>query len=339
MTKSYSGSAVPRHFVFIMGDGAFVVQWDESRVQDILTGEYRGLRDDTFGHAITDYELNQLMAAGRVEAYNRNWVWLYSLPEPNRFQTELKTQERVRDRFRAFYLNTTLPKSQLEQIRSLLLNLGLGDDFSAQGRGGLVVIAGREGNPFLHFKEAEQIQKKLTVKAPELFRDSAIAFVEIRLDDNHHDEDNKRPEDNTDLATIIASQTDVSVTQGKQIVLLVADDAERAALHQVCVELKMDVREADSGRKALELLEDGQPDVFLMDLELPDMHGWALISKLREISTLRDLPIIVIAEHSAPDQQSLAFTVAKVDLYLAKPVSKARLRQNIWMSLQSQMAH
>ncbi len=338
MTKSHSGAAVPRHFAFIMGDGAFVVQWDESRVQDILTGEYRGLRDDTFGHSITDYELNQLMSAGRVEAYNRNWVWLYSLPEPNRFQSELKTQERVQDRFRAFYLNTTLPKSQLDNVRSLLTNLGLADDFSAEGRGTLVAIAGRDGNPFLHFKEAEQIQKKLTAKAPELFHDSAIAFVEIRQEDSDRNPDTKRPEDNTDLATIIASQTDVSVTRGKQIVLLVTDDGERAALQDVCLEMKMDVQLAESGSEALELLEDGHPAVFLMDLELPDMHGWALISKLREINTLRNLPIIVIAEHSATEQQSLAFTVAKVDLYLAKPVSKARLRQNIWMSLQNQMA-
>jgi len=336
MSKSYSGSAVPRHFVFIMADGTFVVQWDENRVQDLLSGEYLHLRDDRFGHPITDYELNQLISAGRVEAYNRNWVWLYALPEPNRFEADLKTQERVPDRIRAFYLNTTLPKSQLDHVRSLLTTLGFGEDFSAQGRAGLVAIAGRDGNPFLHFKEAEQIQKRLTARAPDMFKDSAIAFIEIRQDEAEHNSEVKRPEDNTDLATIIASQSDTSVTQGKQIVLLVMHDEERAVIHKLCLELKMDVRVAASGAEAMQLLEDGHPDIFLMDLELPDMHGWALISKLKEISSLRDLPIIVITEHSAAEQQSLAFTVAKVDLFLTKPVSKARLRQNIWMSLKNQ---
>jgi CheY-like chemotaxis protein len=336
MSKSYSGSAVPRHFVFIMADGAFVVQWDESRVQDLLSGDYRSLRDEGFGHPITDYELNQLISAGRVEAYNRNWVWLYALPEPNRFEADLKTQERVPDRIRAFYLNTTIPKSQLEEVRSLLANLGFGEDFSAQGRAGLVAIAGRDGNPFLHFKEAELIQRRLTARAPDMFRDSAIAFIEIHRDETDQNPDIKKPEDNTDLATIIASQTDTSVTSGKQIVLLVIDDAERVLIHELCVELKMDVRLAGSGAEAMELLEDGHPDIFLMDLVLPDMHGWALISKLKEIGSLRGLPIIVITEHSASEQQSLAFTVANVDLFLAKPVSKARLRQNIWMSLNNQ---
>jgi CheY-like chemotaxis protein len=338
MSKSYSGSAVPRHFVFIMADGTFVVQWDENRVQDILSGQYRNLRDEGFGHSISDYELDQLKSAGRVEFYNRGWVWLYALPEPNRFQVELKTQERVAGRVRAFYLNTTLPNSQLDNVRSLLGNLGLGEDFSALGRAGLVAIAGRDGNPFLHFKEAEQVQRKLAAKAPDMFRDSAIAFVELRQEDVDHNQDIKKPEDNTDLATIIASQSDTSVTHGKQIVLLVTNEDEREAIRELCAEMQMDIHLASSGRDALELLEDGHPDIFLLDLELPDIHGWALISKLKEIGTLRDLPIIVLAEHSTSDQQSLSFTVANIDLYLVKPVSKARLRQNIWMSLMNHTA-
>jgi CheY-like chemotaxis protein len=101
----------------------------------------------------------------------------------------------------------------------------------------------------------------------------------------------------------------------------------------------MDVHIAEAGWEALQLLEDGHPDIFLMDLELPDIHGWALISKLKEITPLRNLPIIVIAEHSTSDRQSLAFTVANIDLYLVKPVSKARLRQNIWMSLKNHAPH
>ena len=201
-----------------------------------------------------------------------------------------------------------------------------------------MAVAGRDGNPFLHFKEAEQIQKQLTVKAPDMFRDSAIAFIEMRQEDVENNQDVKRPEDNTDLATIIASQSDTSITHGKQIVLLVTDEQERAAIRELCQEMQMDVHIAEAGWEALQLLEDGHPDIFLMDLELPDIHGWALISKLKEIGPLRDLPIIVIAEQSTSDRQSLAFTVANIDLYLVKPVSKARLRQNIWMSLKNHAA-
>ncbi len=332
MTKIYSGSAVPRHFVFIMADGAFVVQWDENRTQDILTGQYYKLDEDGFGHPISDYELNQLKSAGRVEHFNRTFVWLYALPEPNRFQKPLRTQERTLDRIRAYYLNTSLPGSRLVEVEELLDEMGLVEDYAAQIRGDLVTIAGRNGAPFLHFKESEAIQKQLMAYAPEIFRDSAIAFIEIRPDDPKDNHDIQLPEDNTDLETVIASQMDTTVTRGKQVVVLVTREGERLAIHDLCREMGMVVLPARTGREALQLLEDTYPDMLVMDLELPDMHGWALLSKVKEIG-LSHLPIILIAESSSPDHQSFALGVANVDVYLVKPVSKARLRQNIWMAL------
>src|SRR5574337_598202 len=100
MSKSRSGSVVPRHFVFIMADGAFVVQLNENRVQDLLTGQFHVLDDRSYGHAITDYELNQLKVAGLVEDFNRNYVWLFRLPEPHNYDSRVKTQERTHNRIR-----------------------------------------------------------------------------------------------------------------------------------------------------------------------------------------------------------------------------------------------
>jgi CheY-like chemotaxis protein len=335
MHKNYSGSAVPRHFVFIMSDGAFVVQWDENRVQDILTGEYRVLERDGFGHAVSDYELNQLVAAGRVEHYNRSYVWLYALPEPNRFQTELKTQERIADRVRAYYLNTTQPASQLEVIAQRLEELGLSEAYSAQIQGGLVAVAGRDGTPFLYFSEVEEVQRLLAAEVPELFQNAAIAFIEMRPTDETHDQIAKRPEDNTDLTMLIASQMDTSVTRDKQVVVLLPRENEQFLVRDLCLELQMEGIVVTEGWEALNVLEDEHPDLLIMDLELPDMHGWEMISKVKEIDALRNLPIIVIAEQS-PDQPSLAFTVAQVDVYLTRPLSRARLRQNIWMAFKNQ---
>ena len=96
----------------------------------------------------------------------------------------------------------------------------------------------------------------------------------------------------------------------------------------------MNVRVAGKGGEALEYLEDGHSDLLIMDLKLPDMHGWAMLGKLKEITSLRDLPVIVLAEAAGGNQNALALTVAKVDVYLVKPVSKSRLRQNIWLSVQ-----
>lgn len=331
MKKVHSGIAVPRHFVFITADGAFVVQLSESRVQDLLTGQFLTLRDENYGHGINDYELNQLKVAGRVEHYNRNYVWLNALPEPHTYEKRT-TQERLPDRARFYYINTTLPKSKINVIQGMLAGLGLSDNVLAVDRGDLVAILGKSGKPFAELNEAETIQKELTSRAPHLFEKSVIAFIEMASNDGVNQEI-MQITGLSDLATIIASQSDTSVTEHKEVILLLDEAHELAVIRDLCLEMKMNVRTAQTATEALHFLEDKPADLLVMDLQLPDMHGWEMLGKVREIDKQGELPIIVIAEHSMPNQKSLALTVAKVDVYLVKPVSLALLRQNIWIAL------
>jgi CheY-like chemotaxis protein len=330
MSHIHSGFAVPRHFVFILADGSFVVQWDETRVQDLLTGKVQAFSRETFGHLITDYELNQLKSAGRVEHFTRSYVWIYALPEQDRYSTAPKTLER--NRIRSYYVSTGIAEEHYDSVCALLEQLGTTGEFVPQIRSNMIVILGRDGALFHQLEEAEQAQRLLAARAPEAFSEAVVAFVE-------KDEDSLNQEasingDSVDLATIIASQTDTELTEGKTVVLLIIDPEERYAIYSLCAEVRMNIQVASSGGEAVRLLEDGHSDLLIMDLHLPDMHGWELLAKLKELDLLDQLPVIVISEPSdAANQQSFALTVAKVNVYLVKPVSRARLRQNIWMSL------
>ncbi len=337
MRRIYSGSAVPRHHVFILTDGTFAVQWDEWRVQELLTGRYRSFNYNDFGHAITDYELNQLKAAGRVEHYNRNYVWLFALPEQNRFSKQIKTLDRPRDRVRTYYISTSLPKSQFDNVQGLLKTIGQGDELLARVRDGLVVILGKQGAAFERMGDAENAQKLLRDRAPALFDDSAVAFIERSIKDTEfrpsHTSENMEVM-NFDLDMLIASQTDTTVTQGKRVVLVMAKEEDRKAIGALLTELQTNVHMASTAAEALDLLEDSYPHLLIMDLQLPDMHGWRMLNKAREIDSLRGMHVIVLGDHEASaNEQTFALTVAKVDVYLVKPVSMASLRQNIWMIL------
>lgn len=334
MGKVYSGSPVPRTSVFILADGSFVVQWGESRVQELLTGRYRSYKDSDFGHAITDYELNQLKAAGRVEHYNRQYIWLFALPETGRFD-HLKSGAPNHNRVRSYYLNTTLPKSRLEEIETLLTATGLDADFLARSRGDLIAILGKNGATFRDLQEAELAQKHLIANAPAVFRHTAVAFIETTDSPNHYHQADRGFE-TVDLKSLIASQTDTTLSRDKRVVLVIGPDDERAAVEKMLTDMLMDVAAADNAREGLQLLEDAHPDLLIMDLQLPDMHGWEMLAKLNEIDSLRHLPKIIIADHSTShDAQSFALAVVKVDIYLVKPVSMAQLRQNVWMTLRS----
>ncbi len=52
-----------------------------------------------------------------------------------------------------------------------------------------------------------------------------------------------------------------------------------------------------SGREGLRLARDLQPDVVLLDLRMPEMHGLEILSKLREMAP--ELPIVMLTTSSA----------------------------------------
>lgn len=325
--KKFNGFAVPRHQVFTLVDGAFVVYWDEKYVQELLTGRYRPYEHKTdFGHTITDYELRQLKSAGCVEHFNRRHVWLYALPERGRFRA--RTMGRG-DRVRVYYLVTSLPRSQRDNVLAVLQNAGLDDDFTIDELNSFVIIHARENLPFASVKQAEEAQEKLEASAPDFFLDAqvnlAIAFVESKVGHDRNETDVSGA--NLNLDEIIASQGDTSVTDGRSIVLAVSQDDEREAFDDLLVnDLKMQVHHAPTGEEAIFLMEDHNPDLLIVDLHLPDMHAWKMLGKLKESVDLNTVPIIVIMD----DQTVVPL---KNVTAVVRPISMARLRHTIWTLL------
>jgi DNA-binding NtrC family response regulator len=133
-----------------------------------------------------------------------------------------------------------------------------------------------------------------------------------------------------DLDDAILGQRDISKIRGKLVVLAINQQDERQAFANLLTDMELQVKHAVSTSEVMELLEDHPAHLLVMDMQLPDIHAWKMISKVREINHLRDLPIMVIT-----NQGDFGMTVAKVD-YLTRPVSIARLRQNVWSALNQQ---
>jgi CheY-like chemotaxis protein len=336
MTRTHNGSAVPRHLIFVLRDGTPVIQWSDRQVQEVLSGKYRDYTDGEFGRPVSDLELQQLHDGGRVEHFNRAYVWLYPLPEARRFVPEPRVQERSTDRIRGYYLNTTLPADNLSLVQAALAKAGLAHRYHAVVRTELVAIVSVD-MPLLQLKYAEQVQQQLQASAPDLFKQSVIAFVDLPAQNGQYRR--AGTSELLDLSHIIAAQTDTDLTEGKQAVIVCRTTEAAADLEALLREMKMTMRTTTSGREALSLLEELHPDLLVMELQLPDMHGWQMLAKLREINTLGDLVTVVIAEQgTSPDGQSFGLGVAKVNVFLVKPFSMGRLRQNIWQAFQRRVA-
>jgi CheY-like chemotaxis protein len=338
MAGKGGGSAVPRHFVQVMGDGSIAVQWDVSRVQDVLTGAYRDLRAGETGQPAGDAELTSLMAAGRVEYFNRAFVWLYALPENNRYAGGLHTQERIPGRVRLYYLNTTLPVDQLEVVQAALDQLALADKMTAQVKDDCVVISPHHHHRLEDVHTAELLQEQLARHDESLFGATVVAFYETDVEAVKRVQEIVPVEAVPSLDDLIASQTDVSATQDRSVLLLMVHEEERNTILNLCLELRMTGRVATTGNDAIQFLREENYDLLLMDLLLPDIHGWELLGRLAEEGIGQRLVTFVLADATATSELSLGAASPHVDLFLVKPVSLKRLREQIWFAFRNRLS-
>src|SRR5580658_137753 len=84
------------------------------------------------------------------------------------------------------------------------------------------------------------------------------------------------------------------------------------------------VGEAENGENALAQIDQHQPDLVLLDMQMPEMDGFGVVRRLKQG---RHMPAIVIV--TAYDQFAIqAFELGAVD-YLMKPVGPARLAEAV----------
>ena len=111
-----------------------------------------------------------------------------------------------------------------------------------------------------------------------------------------------------------------STAAARGTVLVVEDDADvRVA---ICDQLRDDgfeVHGVEDGEQAWKLLFRGQkPDLIILDLKLPVMSGWELLTRLRASITLLDVPVVVVSAY-------LGFPPAGALAWLKKPMRPTEL--------------
>ncbi len=106
--------------------------------------------------------------------------------------------------------------------------------------------------------------------------------------------------------------------------LYVEDDAVNRMLVEAIVGRRPGVTllAAMSGGEGLELARDRHPDLVLLDVQLPDLHGGEVLRRLRADPATADIPVVMASADAMPDQIETLLN-AGADDYLTKPIEVA----------------
>ena len=117
--------------------------------------------------------------------------------------------------------------------------------------------------------------------------------------------------------------------------LLVADDnkVNRLLLTRNLELLGHTVASAENGRVALEMLRRERFDVVLLDMEMPELDGFAVLEAMKGDLALRDTPVIVTSSLEGLDHVVRCIELGAED-YLPKPVNPVLLRARLAASLE-----
>lgn len=117
-------------------------------------------------------------------------------------------------------------------------------------------------------------------------------------------------------------------TQPRKHILVVDDNAMMLKMIKEHLHDQYDVATAASGRVALKFLERKKTDLILLDYEMPDESGPAVLEQLRASATTRDIPVIFLT--GVTDTNKIMEALAlKPQNYLLKPVDREKLLDTI----------
>ena len=109
-------------------------------------------------------------------------------------------------------------------------------------------------------------------------------------------------------------------------VLYVEDNDDNVFMLKMRLELLGDfeVLAAEDGQKGCEMAATEQPDVILMDLEMPVVDGWEATRRLKGNPQTRDIPVIALSAHALGGEREKALA-AGCDEFDTKPIEFDRL--------------
>ena len=112
-------------------------------------------------------------------------------------------------------------------------------------------------------------------------------------------------------------------------ILIVDDNPEMIhLLGKLLTDKGHKVRAAKNSDLAMTIANKNPPELFLLDIEMPDVDGYELCTQLKQTELLADIPVIFVSGHEQHEHKIKAFEVGGVD-YISKPIHAGELLSRV----------
>ena len=119
-------------------------------------------------------------------------------------------------------------------------------------------------------------------------------------------------------------------------IMIVDDEFDiRLVLTMTLEDSGYEVDQAVNGSEALANVRSINPDLVLLDINMPEMDGFQVLEQLKAFRDTADIPVLMISARSRPRDREDALFMGAVD-YITKPWSEGELELRVsWALAQS----
>lgn len=112
--------------------------------------------------------------------------------------------------------------------------------------------------------------------------------------------------------------------------ILTVDDSRtiRSIIKQVLSGYDCEILEAGSGTEGLSLTKEQNPDLIILDIDMPEMNGLEMLMKVRNNDNIMNTPVIMLTSKAKPQNIRIAKELG-VMAFLSKPFKRSMLIEKI----------
>jgi CheY-like chemotaxis protein len=112
--------------------------------------------------------------------------------------------------------------------------------------------------------------------------------------------------------------------KGRLILLVEDNEVNQLVASKILKKAGFEVKIANNGLDALDMVQKDNFDLVLMDIQMPEMDGLTATKEIRKMDRFKDLPIVAMTAHAMSGDKDLSLAVGMND-HVTKPIDVPEL--------------